>query len=115
MAEEGAVGATGNAGSDGEDFHENDPGMKGNKVDHQEVPGAKPPDKEGGEGQGKILEEGQMEGFMNVEERLVESKKPARNLLESIRNRNAKGLEQNMNLLGPGTTLYIKWPDNLKK
>ena len=49
------------------------------------------------------------------QEQPLEKKKPSINLLETIRARNARGLEQELAWLGPGTMIHVKWPDALKK
>ena len=49
------------------------------------------------------------------QEQPLEKKKPSINLLETIRARNARGLEQEHAWLGPGTMIHVKWPDALKK
>ena len=45
----------------------------------------------------------------------LEQKKPPRNILEKLLEKNAKGLEQSPSLLGPGTMFYVKWVPQLKK
>ena len=45
----------------------------------------------------------------------LEKKKPPRNIFEKLIEKNAMGLEQSPDLLGPGTMLYVKWPPSFKK
>ena len=110
--------------SDADSDKEEDPDLEaGPETGDQERTGAEagagaaaePPDKEHGEAQEETPKEGVGEGSQSLGETLLERKKPARSLLESLRSRNAKGLEQDPTLLGPGTILYIKWSDSLKK
>ena len=106
------------AGSDKEEDQGKDPDLEAeSKTGNQEGAGAgaEPPDKETGEAQEETPKEGQVEESQSMGEKLLEKKKPARNLLDSLRSRNAKGLEQDPSLLGPGATLYIKWSDSLRK
>ena len=49
------------------------------------------------------------------EEQLLEKKKPPWNLLEAVRERNARGLEQDLAHLGPGTMVHVRWPEALRK
>ena len=44
-----------------------------------------------------------------------DAKKPTRSLLTKLREWNAKGLCQDINLLGVGSLLFIKWADNIRK
>ena len=104
------------AGSDKEEDQGKDPDLEAeSETGDQEEAGAEPPDKETGEALEEIPKESQVEESQSMGEKLLEKKKPARNLLDSLRNRNAKGLEQDPTLLGPGTTLYIKWSDSFRK
>ena len=41
--------------------------------------------------------------------------KPSRNILERIRERNSRGLEQDPSLIGPGTILFIRWTESVRK
>ena len=45
----------------------------------------------------------------------LEKKKPPRTILEKILEKNAKGLEQSPDLLGPGTIVYVKWSSQFRK
>ena len=67
-----------------------------------------PPDKQTSE----ELEEHPQESPNLAEKVLM---KPPINLLEIIRRRNTKGLEQDLTLLGPGTMIHVRWPDVFKK
>ena len=49
------------------------------------------------------------------QEQLLEKKKPPLNLLEAVNQRNARGLEQDLAYLGPGTMIHVKWPEALRK
>ena len=49
------------------------------------------------------------------QEQTLIQKKPPKNLLENIRARNARGLEQEHVYLGPGTMIHVRWPDAFKK
>ena len=107
-------------GSDNEEDQGKDPDLEeGSETDDQEGGGdeaaVKPPDQEHGEAQEESHKEGMGEGPQSLGEKLLEKKKPPRNLLDSLRNRNAKGLEQDPALLGPGAILYIKWSDTFRK
>ena len=44
----------------------------------------------------------------------LEKKKPPRNILEKLIEKNAEGLEQSPDLLGPGTMVYVKWPPQFR-
>eukprot|EP00090_Calanus_glacialis_P005663 TRINITY_DN1437_c1_g1_i4.p1 TRINITY_DN1437_c1_g1~~TRINITY_DN1437_c1_g1_i4.p1 ORF type:complete len:1159 (+),score=364.41 TRINITY_DN1437_c1_g1_i4:829-4305(+) len=48
-------------------------------------------------------------------EQPLEKKKLSMNVLEAIRARNTKGLEQQHTWLGPGTIIHVRWPNALKK
>ena len=83
------------------------------------VPGAEaragPPDKGTREEQDENLQESQWQEPPSLAEKPLEKKKPSINLLEAIRMRNARGLEQDHTLLGPGTMIHVKWSDAFKK
>ena len=49
------------------------------------------------------------------QEQTLVQKKPPKNLLETIRARNARGLEQEHVYLGPGTMIHVRWPDAFKR
>ena len=104
------------ADSDGEEDQPKDSDLEaepetGNKAEAGSGAGPEPPDKVTGEAQEEIPKKSQVEESQSMGEKLLEKKKPARNLLDSLRSRNAKGLEQDPSLLGPGATLYIKWSE----
>ena len=108
MEQVGEVGASGNA--DGGDPPETDPVGQGTEGNHGEMPGGKPPEQEGAAGGGES-ETGLKE---EKDELLTMREKPPRDMLERVRDKNDRGLEQDFDLLGPGTRLYLKWPDRFK-
>ena len=82
-----------------------------------EVPDDKPPEQDGAAG-GADNETGlkeEKDELLVLQEGLTIREKPPREMLDLVRDKNARGLQQDFNLLGPGTRLYLKWPDRFKK
>ena len=83
-----------------------------------EVLGDRPPDLPGGAAGGEsheTVKEEEKDGSMVLQEGLTVKDKPPREMLKLVRDKNAKGLLQDYSLLGPGTRIYLRWPDRFKK
>ena len=91
--EEDELSRDSDAGSDQDENQGKDLGPEAeSETGNQEGAGAELPGKETGEIQEETHKESQVGEFQDMGAKLLEKKKPARNLLDSLRNRNAKGL-----------------------
>ena len=73
-----------------------------------------PPGAVGGEGHEGVKEE-EKDGTVVLQEGRTAKDKPPAELLARIREKNKKGLLQDYSLLGPGSRVYLKWPDRFRK